>query len=68
MRRVNPNIRPPGGYYFIDEEGMRHEADNLPELVNNLIDYRARTGRDCGDPWTEIAEQILKRHPKLEAR
>lgn len=66
MRRVNPNIRPPGGYYFIDEEDMRHEADDLPRLVANLGHYRQRTDREPGNPWSEVVNQILTRHPELE--
>lgn len=67
-RLVNPNIRPPGGYYFIDSEGMRFESEDLPRLIANLGNYRNRTGRDLGDPWVEVTEQILQRHPELEAR
>jgi len=68
MRFVNSGIRPPGGYYFIDKEFMRHEAEDVMRLVANLGDYRLRTGRELGNPGEEVVEQILTRNPELEVK
>jgi len=66
--RVNINLRPSGGYVFNDEEGMRHEADDLITLIANVALYRERTGREAGDPLNEVQNQLLARYPKLEQR
>jgi hypothetical protein len=61
--RLNPNLRPPTGYKFIDDEGFEHQADTVEKLIVNLTAYRARVGKPAGDPTKEVHEQICRRHP-----
>lgn len=62
---VNPNIHPPGGFWFSDADEVRHEAGTLQALVTTLTEYRARVGRDPGEPLKEITEQLCARTPWL---
>jgi hypothetical protein len=60
---VNPSLRPPGGYWFVDADEVEHRADDVPKLIKSLIEYRVRVGRPPGDPEKEVHDQICARSP-----
>jgi hypothetical protein len=63
--RLNPHLRPPGGFRFVDADKVEHVAESFDRLVKNLAAYRKRVGRPPGDPSAEITEQICRRNPAM---
>lgn len=63
MKRFNPHLRPIDGRYFIDEDGIKHKAENWPALALRVANYRKRNGKPPGDPVREIEEQVCARQP-----
>lgn len=59
----NTFIYPPGGYYFIDADKLRHSGDNLEQLISAVAAYRARRGIAPGNPVLEVNTQLCKRAP-----
>lgn len=60
---INQSLRPPGGYFFIDADKVRHEGSSANNLASNLAKYRASMGRPIGNALLEVTEQICKRAP-----
>jgi hypothetical protein len=65
-RRVvlNENLIPPGGFWMLDEDNIRHESHSAAQLCKTLAAHRARLGRPPGNPLQELTEQIYARHPR----
>lgn len=63
--RFNPNIYPAGGRYFIDEDGVKHKAENWDMLAVRLAGYRKRAGKPPGNPVEEIHAQACARQPGM---
>lgn len=63
--KLNPNLRPPGGFRFVDADKVLHVANDLPGLIRALQGYRQRVGRAPGDPESEVLQQICTKHPKV---
>lgn len=61
--RFNRNLYPVGGRYFIDEDGVKHKADNWDHLAVRLASYRKRAGKPPGNPIEEIHAQACVRQP-----
>lgn len=61
---LNPAIRPPGGYKFVDRDGISHFAADFNRLVKTVTDYRARVGQALGNPHEEIMAYYVKRYPR----
>jgi len=61
--RFNPNIYPAGGRYFIDEDGVKHKAENWDMLAVRVASYRKRAGKPPGNPIEEIHAQACARQP-----
>ena len=64
MIKLNPDIRPPGGYTFRDADGVVHFASDTAKLVEVIKKYRARIGRPPGDPLMEFTMQVYGRSPQ----
>jgi hypothetical protein len=50
----NPNVYPPGGYYFIDSKGVKHVGTSWPNLVTKVREFRVQNGIHVGDVVDEI--------------
>lgn len=61
--RFNPNLWPQGGRFFIDEDGVKHKADQWEHLAVRLATYRKKAGKPLGDPHAEIEAQVCARQP-----
>jgi hypothetical protein len=59
----NPHLSPPGGFEFIDPEGVRHVGDNANHLAAKLAEYRIRRGLPPGNPVAEIHGDLCQRFP-----
>lgn len=59
----NRSLAPQGGRYFIDEDGVKHKAENWDFLALRLANYRKRAGKPPGDPKAEILAQVCARQP-----
>lgn len=60
---INPNLYPPTGYRFKDEDGLIHKANNWKSLARKVGDYRARNKKPVGDPMAEIVAQFCATSP-----
>lgn len=61
--RFNPNLWPQDGRFFIDEDGVKHKADQWEHLAVRLATYRKKAGKPPGDPHAEIEAQVCARQP-----
>lgn len=65
MKRFNVNMRPTGGYYFIELDGAKIRGVSWSTLAGAVAGYRQRNRMPAGDPKAEIREQVCKRTPDL---
>lgn len=65
MIKMNPNLYPDGGRYFLDEDGTKFKAENWDFLARRVANYRRRAGKPAGDPEAEIMAQACARQPNL---
>ncbi len=63
MKKFNRFLRAIGGKYFIDEDGVKHKADQWEHLAVRVASYRKRAGKPPGDPEQEILDQVCARQP-----
>lgn len=57
--------QPPGGHSFPDESGHTLRADNIPDLLQAIADYRAKNGLHPGDPAAELEALYARLYPWL---
>jgi len=57
----NPNLYPPGGWFFVDSNGVKHVASGYTALVNAVTQYRQRNHFPLGDPASEVTVQLCSR-------
>jgi hypothetical protein len=62
---LNPNIKPPCGYKFTDEDGLEHVSTSTEKLVANIAAHRARLNKPPGNPLKEFTEQVYARWPQV---
>jgi hypothetical protein len=65
MLEVNPNLFPPGGFVFKDEDGMEVRGSDLPGLVQAVESYRRQTGGSLVDVYGEVVAQICGNTPHV---
>lgn len=63
--RINKNLYPPEGYYFIDTDGARIFGDSWPGVITRTRQYRERQGRPVGDVDAEVTTQACARAPSI---
>jgi hypothetical protein len=63
MRRINLNLFPKDGYYFIDRDGTRLNGENWNAVIARVADYRKRNGFPPGNPDQEVHEQACEHNP-----
>jgi hypothetical protein len=61
----NPNLAPPGGYYFVDSSGVRFEGPSWGHVHSRIREYREANGIPVGDVEAEVAAQFCKERPHL---
>lgn len=62
---VNPNLYPPGGYFFIDKNGFRHRGESWRDLERRVRHYREINRFSVGDVREEIMAQACSRNPNF---
>jgi hypothetical protein len=65
MRRINVNLYPKDGYFFLETDGTNIRGQTWPGVVQRVINYRKRNGLPPGDPENEVSAQACKRNPIL---
>lgn len=63
--RINRNLYPSGGYFFVDTDGARIFGDNWPGVIERTRRYRERQGRPVGDVEAEVTAQACARTPSI---
>lgn len=62
--RINVNIYPSGGYFFVETDGTTIRANNSwAGVVARVVAYRKRNGIASGNPSEEVHAQACKRNP-----
>lgn len=65
MTRINVNIYPKEGYFFIEADGTRLVGTSWSGVIARVKDYRARNGMPTGSPENEVHNQACKRNAAL---
>jgi hypothetical protein len=65
MKELNPNLRPPGGYRFVDANGVTHDSDKISTLAEIVGRHRERAGFAVGNPMADILDQICGKYPRF---
>lgn len=60
---LNKHIFPPGGFYFVDSEGVRFDAENAVKLASAIREYRILNGKPIGNPLQEVNDFTCARYP-----
>jgi len=61
---LNPGIRPPGGYRYVDRDGITHFGTSFNDLLRVVAAYRQRIGQPLGNVRAEIMDYYVKRYPR----
>jgi len=64
MKKFNTFLRPVGGKYFLDADGVKFRGDQWEHVAARLRSYRKRAGQPPGDPEQEILDQVCARQPE----
>lgn len=65
MRRINVNLYPKDGYFFIEADQSRHRAASWRAVIKRVTEYRQRQGLPVGNVEVEVMEQACSRNPSL---
>lgn len=65
MRRINVNLYPKSGYFFVESDGARIRSTTWGGVIARVRAYRARNGLPAGSPADEVHEQACQRNPDL---
>jgi hypothetical protein len=63
LKRINVNLYPKDGYYFIDKDGVKLIGTNWREVIARVADYRKRNGFAPGNPEQEVHDQACEHNP-----
>jgi len=63
MKKINPNLYPHDGYYFVDSDGARIFGDTWNGVVVRVKKYRERAGLPPGNPMEEVMAAACARNP-----
>lgn len=65
MRRVNVNMHPKDGYFFVEADGTRVFGKSWKDVIARVAAYRQRAGLPPGEPEREVHAQGCTRNPNL---
>jgi hypothetical protein len=65
MKRINVNLYPKDGYFFIEQDQSMHRGQSWTEVVSRVRSYRKRNQLPPGNPEQEIHDQACKRNESL---
>lgn len=66
MKRININLFPKDGYFFVDSDGSSHRSERgWAGVIARVKLYRKRNGFPEGSPEKEVHEQACRRNPNL---
>lgn len=61
---LNPHILPPGGFYFVDDEGIKFVGSDVKRLATAVREYRMLNSKPAGNPAQEINDFTCNRYPQ----
>lgn len=64
-QRINVNIYPKDGYFFVESDGARIRGTSWSGVIARVKDYRSRNGMPAGSPDREVHDQACKRNAGL---
>lgn len=65
MKRINVNLYPKDGYFFIDRDQSIHRGKDWSEVIARVKAYRKRNKIEPGDPDQEVHDQACQRNSNL---
>jgi hypothetical protein len=65
MTRINVNVYPKEGYFFVEADGVHVRGDSWKDVIARVTDYRRRNRMPAGDPDAEIMAQACARNPSI---
>lgn len=65
MMKINVNLHPKDGYFFVESDGARIRGTSWGGVIARVRAYRARNHLAPGDPETEVHAQACIRNPNL---
>lgn len=65
MRRINCNLYPSGGHFFVESDGSKHRAGNWRAVIKKVTEYRQRARLPMGDVEQEVMAQACARNPSI---
>jgi len=63
MKTINPNIPPPNGYKFRNQDGTIIVGNSWEGLTRNVLAYRQRAGHSTDNIWEMILNQVCETTP-----
>lgn len=63
--RLNKNIYPPGGYFYVDSDGAKIFGDTWAGVMERVKAYRERQGRPADRVVEEVTAQACARAPSI---
>lgn len=63
MKKINVNLYPKDGHFFIDSDGARIRGSSWPQVMAKVAAYRKRAGRAIGNVEAEVSAQACARNP-----
>lgn len=65
MRRINVNLYPKDGHWFLERDGARIRSTTWGGVIARVRAYRVRNKMPVGDPDAEVHEQACQRNANL---
>lgn len=61
LKFKSTGLVPPGGWYFIEEDGTKITSHSPQDLIIQVAKYRGKNGIAPGDPTEEVTNQLCGR-------
>ena len=67
LYEVKPNSKkvPPGGKWFINEDGFLFEAVEPKDVAEQLRNYRIEHNKQLGEPYQDVLHNVCDKYPYL---
>lgn len=63
--KFHSGIFPPGGFKFVDADGIEFDGESIGQVAGKLARYREANGKPPGRPVAEVNEFMCRKHPEL---
>jgi hypothetical protein len=65
MKKLNSNLYPKDGHFFVERDGARIFADSWKGVFKRVLGYRQRAGYPIGNVEEEVIAQACARNPVI---